>query len=64
MKGKIEVSVYQHPTFEEGNFVFQVNPLATLLEQCRKLYEKKIQFTLIQLKKLSVNSLNFFKLFH
>lgn len=41
MKGKIEVSVYQHPTFEEGNFVFQVNPLATLLEQCRKLYEKK-----------------------
>lgn len=37
---KIEVSVYQHPTFEEGSILFQENTLLKLLEKCESLFLK------------------------
>lgn len=37
---KIEVSVYQHPTFEEGSILFQENTLSKLLEKCESLFLK------------------------
>lgn len=40
MNKKIEVSVYQHPTFEEGSILFQENTLVTLLEKCESLFLK------------------------
>ncbi|MBP1042073.1 hypothetical protein I6N95_13710 [Vagococcus sp. BWB3-3] len=40
MSKKIEVSVYQHPTFEEGSILFQENTLLKLLEKCESLFLK------------------------